>query len=183
MGKPERSKAKSFDLVLFTIGHSNHTSEHFLELLRNHNIVCVVDVRSVPFNKYSQHFAKDSLSSELPRNGIEYIWMGDNLGGRRDDLQTSLRMRRNDKYDENPGYHRGVIELMRKALSKPTVVMCSEEDPRKCHRHKIIAQTLLHRRLPECHKLDSTKVVHIRGDGGTEDARSIPVSFQLSLFE
>ncbi len=182
MNNLEVDKTEKFDLTLFSIGHSNHTLEHFIALLTERDIACVVDVRSVPYPKYSQHFSRDNLSVELPRYGIEYIWMGVLLGGRREDMKTSIGTIREDEFDDNPSYHLGIVKLMRKALVKPTAMMCSEEDPRKCHRHKIIAQTLLHRRIPECSKLDSIDVIHIRGDGTTEDASAVPTAFQPSLF-
>ncbi|RLS46864.1 MAG: DUF488 family protein [Planctomycetota bacterium] len=41
---------------LFTIGHSNHTDEHFLGLLRQHEIDVLVDVRTQPYLQYSPQF-------------------------------------------------------------------------------------------------------------------------------
>ncbi|WP_438317905.1 hypothetical protein ACP6EK_03390 [Candidatus Caldatribacterium sp. SIUC1] len=35
-------------LTIYTIGHSNHPLERFLELLQKHGIELVVDVRSRP---------------------------------------------------------------------------------------------------------------------------------------
>jgi len=182
MNSADINNAKEFNLVLFSIGHSNHTLEQFLQILEEHSIACIIDVRSVPFPKYSQHFSKDNLMHELQNHGIEYIWMGDVLGGRREDMKNSIGTICEDKFDDDPQYRAGIVRLMKKGLTKATAIMCSEEDPRKCHRHKIIAQTLLHGRIPECDKLDSIKIIHIRGDGTIEDASAVPTAFQPSLF-
>jgi uncharacterized protein (DUF488 family) len=172
------------DLVLYTIGHSNLQIERFIELLKSNYISCVVDVRSIPYSKHNRNFEKNNLSYELVYNGIEYVWMGETLGGRREVLKTSLGFRQDDRYDSDPDYTRGVLELVHRALTKPTAMMCSEEDPRRCHRHKIIANTLLHNKMPELYqKFDNIKITHIRANGRIEDASLIEIYFQPSLFD
>ena len=41
---------------IFTVGHSNHTIDYFLELLQAQNIDCLIDVRSMPASKYNPQF-------------------------------------------------------------------------------------------------------------------------------
>src|SRR6476660_715934 len=65
-----------------TIGPSNHETEHFLRLLRDHRIDVLVDTRSHPFSKYSAQFNKDILREVATRAGIKYAFMGEALGGR-----------------------------------------------------------------------------------------------------
>ncbi len=168
-------------LTLFTIGHSNHCINKFIELLKANNVLCIVDVRSIPYSKYNQSFTKEKLSSELLQHGIDYIWMGNTLGGRRDELENSRGFRQDDKYDSDQEYNTGILELMSVAFSKRTAIMCSEEDPRDCHRHKIIANTLL-RNLPKDYKINNAKITHIRASGKLEDASLVQIYFQLSLF-
>jgi uncharacterized protein (DUF488 family) len=152
--------------------------------LTSHNISCILDVRSIPYSKHNRDFEKNNLSSELLCNGIEYVWMGETLGGRRHQFKSSLGFRQDDRYDSDPDYTRGVLELVHKALTKPTALMCSEEDPRRCHRHKIIAHTLLNKKIPELdQQFDNIKITHIRANGRLEDASLIEIYFQPSLFE
>ena len=47
-------------MEVFTIGHSNHTPERFLELLHQHKITMLVDVRSKPQSRFP-HFQRDNL--------------------------------------------------------------------------------------------------------------------------
>ena len=43
-------------MELFTIGHSNHTVETFVTLLRQHGITAIGDVRSRPHSRFLPHF-------------------------------------------------------------------------------------------------------------------------------
>ncbi|GAA6620267.1 DUF488 family protein [Scytonema sp. NUACC26] len=168
-------------LTLFTIGYSNHSISNFIALLKNNNISCVVDVRSTPYSKYYKSFDKENLLSELSINKIDYIWMGETLGGRRNDLKTSMGFRQDEKYDTDIRYNEALLELMYVAISKPTVLMCSEEDPRRCHRHKIIAHSLLHKNFDST-SIDNIHIIHIRASGKLENASLIETYFQPSLF-
>ncbi|WP_026736371.1 DUF488 domain-containing protein [Fischerella sp. PCC 9605] len=170
------------EITLFSIGHSNHNLNYFLELLKSNEIKCIIDVRSIPYSRHNKIFVKNRLSSELSRNGVDYIWMGESLGGRRNDLENAIGFRQDDKYNSDSKYISGVLELLRIALTKPTAIMCSEEDPRRCHRHNIIAHTLLYK-LPNNYQINNIKITHIRANGRLEDASSIDIYFQLSLFD
>lgn len=169
------------DLEILTIGHSNLSIGHFVNLLKDSQIVCLVDVRSVPYSKHNSAYSKDNLSFELSKHGIEYIWMGDSLGGRRHDLQSSLGRRHDEAYDNDPLYRHGVTALINKALEKRTAMMCSEDNPRECHRHKIIAQTLLNGQMSGIPNMCDIQVIHVRGNGKKEDASRVQSSIQTAL--
>src|SRR5688572_3921421 len=66
----------------FTIGHSTHTLERFLELLAEHRIELLADIRRFPGSRRHPHFSKEQLAAFLPKAGIEYCWF-EELGGRR----------------------------------------------------------------------------------------------------
>lgn len=61
--------------MLFTLGHSNHSAERFLELLRQYRIEAVADVRSQPVSRFSPHFRKQNLESLLSEHRVEYVWL------------------------------------------------------------------------------------------------------------
>jgi len=153
---------------LFSIGHSNHTAEHFLQLLQRHDIVCLADVRSAPYSRYNPQFNRESLAALLQQHGIAYLWLGDSLGGKR-------RVEGNYSYDETFG--RGLELLLKTADSHPTAMMCPEEDPRQCHRHHVICRYILSGRHTE-----QVHISHIRGDGKTEVAGIIITVRQQKLF-
>jgi len=173
---------KVFNLHIFTIGHSNHNADSFIKLLEINRIECLIDVRSSPYSKYNKVFNQKEFKTLLASKNIEYKWMGDTLGGRRENLTSEMGFRKDNEYDDDPIYKMAMIDLMRKGLQKTICVMCSEEDPRECHRHKIITNSLINRKIKECNKLNTINISHIRANGIIEDAKKIPIHFQLNLF-
>ncbi len=82
-----KHEAAAASLVLYTVGHSNHSFEAFLDLLGHHGIRMVVDVRSSPYSRHAAHFNKGTLESRLPTEGLSYSFLGHVLGGRPQDTQ------------------------------------------------------------------------------------------------
>jgi len=50
------------------------------------------------------------------------------------------------------------------ALRQRIVLLCSEEDPRRCHRHHLVARSLMD---------VGVRVLHIRRSGEVEDAAAL----------
>ena len=145
---------------LWTIGHSNHSAEHFLGLLEEHGIEAVADVRSQPYTKFAEHFSQAPLRQLLGKAGIAYVFLGRELGGR--PLEPEM-------YDEagyvlygevarTERFNKGLSRLLDGAATRRITMMCSEEDPTQCHRRLLITQALSEGEPP-------TSVMHIRGDG------------------
>jgi uncharacterized protein (DUF488 family) len=157
-------------LIVLTIGHGSQESGAFLGLLRQHGIATVADVRSAPYSRYAPHFSKHALRALLEAAGIRYVWAGDALGGRPRDPacyhQGVVRIGNVDfqAMARQPTYQQGVASLLAEAANGAVAVMCSEEDPRRCHRHRLIEQSL--------RELGIT-VLHIRGDGSLETIDAI----------
>ena len=68
--------------IIMSIGHSSMSYEAFLTLLRNSGVTAVVDVRTSPFSRHFPHFGQVALRDELKRDGIAYVFLGKELGGR-----------------------------------------------------------------------------------------------------
>ncbi len=151
--------------IIFTIGHSNHAAESFLALLQHHGLATLIDVRSAPFSRFRPRFSRKALSAFLENAGIRYIWAGRALGGRPDDpacYRDGIVRKGNVDYGvmaRQASYQDGVRQLLANAADGPIVVMCSEEDPRRCHRHHLLEPSL--REL-------GAAVLHIRRDGCLE---------------
>jgi uncharacterized protein (DUF488 family) len=178
---------------LYTLGHSNHSLERFLELLRGAGLQAIVDVRSAPSSRYNPHFNKGSLEAALPPQGVEYFFAGKFLGGRPTDptcyKRGALPPEGADYLHEvdypevmqRDWFVKGIRRLLEIADERATGIMCSEEDPGVCHRHHLIAKYLL-REHPE------VGVQHLRGDGTLVNAASLRVAVdqdegqQMSLF-
>lgn len=159
-------------LSIHTVGHSDHTTAGFIDLLRQHDITLVVDVRSQPYSQWAPQFNRETLEQGLTEAGIAYRFMGDSLGGRPSD--PDLYTAGGPDYgrlEQTDGYQRGIEELLDMARTEHAAVMCGEGDYRQCHRHLLITQTLLKRGID---------VLHIKPDGQTVNGERIPE--QLSLF-
>ncbi|MEE8391644.1 MAG: DUF488 domain-containing protein [Anaerolineae bacterium] len=163
------------NLLVYTVGHSDHTTKAFVDLLHRHEITLVVDVRSQPYSRWTHQFNRETLSHDLVDAGLVYQFMGASLGGR--PVDPTLY----DPGQEHPDYGRveqtgvyqaGIDRLLELAQTEQVVVMCSEGDHRHCHRHLLIAQTLLGR---------GVRVLHIQPDGRTVEGERI--AQQLSLFD
>lgn len=161
-------------LTIYTIGHSNHTTEAFIDLLHRHDIDLVIDVRSQPYSQWADQFNRELLHADLDQAGIDYAFMGDTLGGKPPDprLYDPGQERPNYRRMETwPVYQRGMAALVNLARDHRLAVMCSEGDPKECHRHRLITQTLL---------AQGHRVRHIRSDGTLMEGAPEPE--QLSLF-
>jgi uncharacterized protein (DUF488 family) len=127
---------------LFTVGHSNHPIEHFLALLRCHSVEAVADVRSRPYSRFVPHFGKERLAGILAHEGVGYLFLGQELGGKpgRDDppqarLDYQARIR-------EPSFQRGIEALLHAAAERRVALMCRERDPLDCHRLHLIGRYL-----------------------------------------
>ena len=166
-------------LSVFTIGHSRHSIEKFLGLLRQHEVAVLVDARSQPVSRFSPHFARKALERALGAASISYLFLGDSLGGRPASPECYDAEGRVD-YDRIAAqafYRRGIEQLLEGMAQLRVCVMCAEEDPSRCHRRLLVARTLVDR---------GVEVRHVRGTGAieTEDelrAREDPR--QLSLLD
>jgi len=161
-------------IQVFTVGHSNHTIERFIELLRLHQITLIVDVRSQPYSQWADQFNRELLRHDLEEAGLHYLYKGDSLGGRPDDLQPTTSERAAADYArmaQRPAYIQGIDELLVLARAERLAVMCSEGDYHHCHRHLLITQTLLDH---------DARIFHIRPDGTLDEGAYEPE--QLTLF-
>jgi hypothetical protein len=146
---------------IYTIGHSNHSIEKFLELLQKYGITAVCDVRSHPYSKYNPQFDYETLKQTLKKHDIAYVFLGKELGARSNDstcydsngkvqyarlVQTSL-------FDE------GIKRLNKGMGSHRIVLMCAEKDPLMCHRTILICRHL---------RADDLEIKHILETGYIE---------------
>lgn len=128
--------------TIFTIGHSNHSIDYFLELLQTHDINCVVDVRSTPASSYSPQFNQLPLSNFLKLNDILYMHFGKEFGARQEAKEV---LDNNGKvnfevFRQTDAFSQGV-ERIKKGLNKnfKIALMCSEGNPMECHRFSMVA--------------------------------------------
>src|SRR5258706_14514093 len=71
--------------MIFTVGHSNHSFERFLQLLAGAEITALADVRSKPHSRWASQFNKQTLGAALGEHDVAYVFLGKELGGRPED--------------------------------------------------------------------------------------------------
>lgn len=136
-------KIKENKKILYTIGHSTHPIEEFIELLKAHNIERVVDVRTIPKSHHNPQFNEDVIEVSLKKAGINYVHITE-LGGLRHTTATSKNIGWHNKsfrgyadYMETPGFEKGLHKLEKIAKKETTAIMCAEAVPWRCHRSMI----------------------------------------------
>ena len=134
--------------VVYTIGHSNRSLQGLFDIIRRYNIQVIVDVRRFPTSRVVPHFRRDVLEGEASRRGLEYLWLGDLLGGYR---SSGYR-----EYMRTNNFSKGLNKLIEIAKLKTTVIMCSEKLWFKCHR-RFIADKLVENGFRVIHIADVEK--------------------------
>lgn len=149
--------------VVYTIGHSNHPIDKFIDLLRKHEIQVLADVRSLPYSRFNPQFNMKTLAEILKNADIAYIFLGKELGGKPKksipgdnwpvDFKTLVAQ-------EN--FQAGIRQILNIAEKHRLVLMCAEKEPLNCHRTILICRYL---------RKHCKQILHILADGSVEDHR------------
>ena len=160
--------------MFFTLGHSNHTMETWLALVRQHQVQVVVDTRSSPYSKYVPQFDRDLIQQSLEAAGVRYLFLGAELGGRpanpayydHTGRVVYGRLREDTQFRAAIGRLEAGFERYRVGL------LCGEEDPAHCHRRLLIGRVLVER---------GHELLHIRADGHIETESEVEQLSKKSL--
>jgi uncharacterized protein (DUF488 family) len=153
----------------YTIGHSTHPIDEFVELLRIPQVTLVVDVRTVPRSRTNPQYNRETLPQALAAFGIgyEHIAALGGLRGRKREVADSV-----NAFWQNASFHNyadyamsddfraGLARLRELGHAQPCAIMCAEAVWWRCHR-RIIADHLL---------AAGETVLHIMGPGKIEPA-------------
>jgi uncharacterized protein (DUF488 family) len=139
-------------LVIYTIGHSTHPIDEFIQILKAYRIEEVVEVRTIPKSRHNPQFNEETLREELRKHDIGYVRM-EGLGGLRHTSNTSVNtawrnasFRGYADYMQTPEFARAIDELIDLGKRKQFVIMCAEAVPWRCHR-SLIGDALLVRNV------------------------------------
>jgi uncharacterized protein (DUF488 family) len=146
-------RRKKVRATVFTIGHSTRPLAEFIEMLRVHGVRRVVDVRSIPRSRHNPQFNRETLARRLRAARIGYVHLK-KLGGLRHAKADSGNLgwhnasfRGFADYMQTEDFLTGLARLEKLAAGKPTVIMCAEAVPWRCHR-SLIADALVVRDFP-----------------------------------
>jgi uncharacterized protein (DUF488 family) len=148
--------------MIYTIGHSNHPSEQFLALLQRHGITALADVRSTPYSRFNPQFRREALQASLVSVGIQYVFLGEELGARSrdpgvydsDGRVSYAKLARTELFRKGIGRLKTGMEAFRISI------MCAEREPLECHRTILVSRELVR---------EGVEVRHILADGSLEE--------------
>jgi uncharacterized protein (DUF488 family) len=146
--------------AILTVGHSNHSPERFIALLRGAGVTAVADVRSAPYSRHAPQFNRDQVRDDLGRAGIAYVFLGRELGGRPAEREFYADgVADYEKMARAPAFAAGLERVIEGAQSHRIALMCSERDPLTCHRCLLVGRALEERGARVSHLLDSGECV------------------------
>jgi len=132
--------ARKSPLEIWTIGHSTHPGDKFLDLLQKHSITALADVRRFPGSRRHPQFNQEALAASLAEAGIAYVHFPE-LGGRRSAHKNSPNtawrnsaFRGYADYMDTAEFRKGIVRLLALAQIKSTCLMCAETLWWRCHR-------------------------------------------------
>jgi uncharacterized protein (DUF488 family) len=129
--------------AVFTIGHSNHSMDRFLDLLRKYEISAIADVRSQPYSRFNPQFNREVLEKSLRSAGISYAFLGRELGARSEDKGCYVGGRVQYGLLAKTDLFRQGIERVMNGIEKHRIaLLCAEKEPLKCHRTILVARQL-----------------------------------------
>ncbi|MBV9958709.1 MAG: DUF488 domain-containing protein [Acidobacteria bacterium] len=136
--------------IIYTIGHGRHPFNYFLELLREHEIAFVCDVRSAARSRWPQYNGR-VLEENLREAGIGYEHLPE-CGGKVIAPPAELA--------------RGLDRIIELASEMRVVIMCSESQPLTTH---VIPRANCHRvgLLSPPLRARGAGIIHILPDGRT----------------
>jgi uncharacterized protein (DUF488 family) len=149
-------------VTVFTIGHSTRPIDEFIDLLTEHGVQRLIDVRTIPKSRHNPQFGREQLSASLERAGIHYTHMP-GLGGlrrpRKDSTNTGWRnasFRGYADYMQTPEFEESLNRCIELAKEEQVTLMCAEAVPWRCHR-SLIADALLARGIDVGEITDTTE--------------------------
>lgn len=137
--------------TFFTIGYAGRSLDALIDALSAKGITSLIDIRHFPGSRFRPEVSKRNLEAALSDVAIEYA--------HNRDLGIPPHVRRDHGFPEHTDalwtwYDEHVIEARLEDLSwldsfdeGPIAMMCVEQDPQACHRHRLAA-ALVERGIP-----------------------------------
>jgi uncharacterized protein (DUF488 family) len=135
-------------MKVFTIGTDHRTHYDFARLLLKYGVEVLFDVRRTPESR-EDYFRRDGLQALAADQGIDYIFMGNELGGPRDESYSL--------WTGGDEFRRGLDIIRNKSSKRVCCLLCAERTPENCHR-RVIAEHLTRQGIEVVHILDETTI-------------------------
>ena len=158
---------------VYTIGHSTHSISYFIDLLQQHHIHCIIDVRSVPASGYNPQYNQSQLKASLAQHQILYMHFKDEFGAhqKQKDYRHEDGFLDFDKFALSTTFQRGVRRIQEAIKQGYRIaLMCAEADPLVCHRFSMVAKNI---------QRAGIEVKHILKDGHIHTHTELEATFMV----
>ncbi|MEM5501214.1 DUF488 domain-containing protein [Ahrensia kielensis] len=150
---------------ILSIGHSTLNYETFVKRLKSADVTAIADVRSSPFSRHLPHFNQDVLKDALAQDGIAYVFLGQELGGRpQGEKYYTDGIADYEKMATASSFKEGISRVKEGSQKYNIAMMCSEHNPLDCHRCLLVGRALIEQ---------DYDVNHILSNGDTIGHRKI----------
>lgn len=116
---------------IYSLGTSTRSKAEFTGLLQSHRIEVVIDVRRFPTSRI-EHFRQQELTQLLAEVQIDYLYLGDKLGGYRSGGYQA--------FTTTAEFEQGIETVEKTASRKRSAILCAERLPWRCHRRFITSE-------------------------------------------
>lgn len=149
---------------LYTIGHSSHSIDDFIAMLKAHDISHLVDIRTIPKSRHVPWFNQVSLEKVLKKEKIAYTHLSA-LGGLRHTNKDSINQGWNNlsfrgfaDYMQTKEFFEG-LKSLHEIIKKDSrvAIMCAEALPWRCHR-SLVADAEVIRGINVFHIMSKTNL-------------------------
>lgn len=148
-------------LMVYTIGHSTHEVDTFIDLLLRAEVTAIADIRSSPYSRFNPQYNLDAFQAALKSHGIAYVFLGRELGARSDDRSCYENGRvQYSRLARTDLFRAGLKRLIQGTESHVVAIMCAEKEPLDCHRTLLVSRALAD---------EGVSITHLLADGRTED--------------
>lgn len=132
-------------MEIYTVGHSNYSVGRLIDMLKKHDINCVVDIRGTPYSKYNVQYNKETIKNTLISAGFVYIYMAKELAAKRENKESYNKEGYSDfeKVCKEEDFLAG-IERLKNGCAKGyrIVLLGAMQEPIRCHRSVLVGRAL-----------------------------------------
>lgn len=128
---------------IYTVGHSTHSIDDFLNILHHVQTEVLVDIRAFPSSRKFPQYNQEQFKKSLEIEDITYIHCP-LLAGRRKKSQKiqeeincgweNQSFHNYADYTLTTSFQKGIKQLTTIASTKTTTYCCAERHPSRCHR-------------------------------------------------
>lgn len=141
---------------ILSVGHSTLSYEAFVGRLKSADVTAIADVRSSPFSRHLPHFNRDVLKDALAHDGISYVFLGQELGGRpKGQKYYTDGIADYEKMATASSFKEGICRVKEGSQKYNIAMMCTEHNPLDCHRCLLVGRALIEQDLDVNHILSN----------------------------